>query len=366
MRNLSAAAAACAMALAGFAGLAGASASVDLIWIDVSATNLMGNPICLLPANRNCPPDPRSPDGGVTISSVFVTDNITLGVILTAGPNGSIGAGVSVNYGDAIPKLGVVDFRSLATTQPFVYLPLQIGATTDRSPYIDNINAAAAPPLGNGIGLPPGASAYLGTVTFHKDIVVNGSFEIGVGLDGPGGTDGVLDGSGNSIGGTTTFNSAFLVNVNGTTPPSPTPTPTPTATATPTPTPTGTPGTPTPTATPAARCEDRWPITSITTIAKGQSPANNVKVIHTITGNIIDPGAVCRESGVCTAQRIPVCAGTAVNAAVEGSTNNTNIGKGVIACDAAGCSVAAIEVTEKYKSVSADGKDTDRVTLLPQ
>ncbi len=204
-----------AAAAVGFASGANASATVDLIWIDVSATNLMGNPVCLMPANRNCLPDPRSYDGGTAIRSVLVTDNITLGVILTAGPAGSIGAGVSVNYEDALPKLGVVDFRSLTTTQPFVYLPITVGLTTLQNPYIDNINAAAAPPLGNGIGLPPGASAYLGTVTFHKDVLVNGSSEIRVGVDGPGGTDGILDGAGGNVSATTTFNSAFIVNDTG-------------------------------------------------------------------------------------------------------------------------------------------------------
>jgi hypothetical protein len=85
-----------------------------------------------------------------------------------------------------------------------------------------------------------------------------------------------------------------------------------------------------------------------------------------IIGNIIDPEAICPEDGACTAQSIPVCAGTEVNIAVTGSTDNTNIGRGNIACGEAGCTVGAINVTEKYKSVSADGKDTDRMTLLPQ
>jgi hypothetical protein len=48
--------------------------------------------------------------------------------------------------------------------------------------------------------------------------------------------------------------------------------------------------------------------------------------------------------------------------------SNTNIGKGVIDCTTTPgvCTVGAVTVTEKYKSVSFDGKDTDRVTLLPQ
>jgi hypothetical protein len=107
---------------------------------------------------------------------------------------------------------------------------------------------------------------------------------------------------------------------------------------------------------------------NITTIAKGQSAANNMKVIHSIVGNIVDPLSVCPDNGACTAHRIPVCAGTGVTIAVPGSVSNTNIGKGVIDCTTTPgvCTVSAVTVMEKYKSVSADGKDTDRVTLLPQ
>jgi hypothetical protein len=92
-----------------------------------------------------------------------------------------------------------------------VYLPFHLGTTTNQPPYIDNINSFGSPILGSGIGLPPAATAYLGTVTFHNDVLVNGTLEIIVGTDGPGGSDDVLDGVGNSITGTTTFNSAYIV-----------------------------------------------------------------------------------------------------------------------------------------------------------
>jgi len=137
----------------------------------------------------------------------------------------------------------------------------------------------------------------------------------------------------------------------------------PTPTSTPTATPTLAP-TPTPTA-----CEQEWPARTIYTIGKGQSAANNAKLLHQITGNIIDPGGLCPSSGPCNASRIPVCAGTGVTVAVTDSTGaptSTNIGKGDISCVGAVCSVGAVNVTEKYKSVSADGKDTDRMTLLPK
>jgi hypothetical protein len=199
------------VALVGFAGAANASATVDLMWIDVTVTNAMGNTICLGAANRNCPPDSRSSDSGVTVSSVATTSDITLAVILTAGPIGSWGGGVSVNYGDALPKLGVIGFNAFTTTKPFVYLPKQLGAVSDIPPYINNVNAASAPLAGEGLGLPPGGTAYLGTVSFHKDQLVNGTFEIIVGTDGPAGTDGVLDGTGGNA--NPTFHSAFLVNV---------------------------------------------------------------------------------------------------------------------------------------------------------
>ena len=115
-----------AVALVGFAGTANASATVDLIWIDVTSVDSAGEPICLRPAERNCP------RLGVTSSSVafFPSENIALGVIITAGPHGSLGAGVSVNYGDAVPGFSVVDFQSVTTTLLLMYLPGHLGTTT--------------------------------------------------------------------------------------------------------------------------------------------------------------------------------------------------------------------------------------------
>jgi hypothetical protein len=198
---LAAAAMGSVVALVGFAGAANASATVDLIWIDKTDT------ACIDDGRRDCP------QLGTTLTSVAVSDRITLAVILTAGPNGSWGAAVSVDYGDALPNLSVADFQSLTTTLPLPYLPLSLGSTTDQPPFIRNINSGAAPPIGQGIGLPAGQSAYLGTVSFHKDLIVNGTAEIAVGTNGPRGADDVLDGIGNVITATTTFNSAFLVDI---------------------------------------------------------------------------------------------------------------------------------------------------------
>jgi hypothetical protein len=211
MRKFFAVAMGSAVALLGFAGAANASATVDLVWIDVTTTNTAGKTICLLAKQRNCPV--IGSEIGVSPSTVLVSDSITLGVIVTAGPNGLSGGGLSVDYSAAAGH-SVTAFQAMVTTYPLVSLPLQLGSTTDTGTFIDNINAAASVLLGNGIGLPSGGTAYLGTVTFHKDALVNGTFEIAVGTNGPGGTDGLLDNDPTdpqSI--VPVFNNAWLINV---------------------------------------------------------------------------------------------------------------------------------------------------------
>jgi hypothetical protein len=185
------------VALLGMVGAAHASATIDLIWIDKT------DPACLDADRRDCP------QIGSAISSVVTSDDISLAVLATAGVGGVLGAGVSVNYSRQF-ILSVVDFGSLATP---VFLPGHLGSTTNRPPYIDNINAIATPFAGLGIGLLPGQTAYLGTVSFHKDLTATGVYEIAVGVDGLGGTDGVLGLGGENISTTTTFNSAFMIGI---------------------------------------------------------------------------------------------------------------------------------------------------------
>jgi hypothetical protein len=160
-----------------------------------------------------------------------VTDTITLGVIITAGPGGLAGAGLSVDYSNVLPSFSVNGFQRFTTTNPADWLPASLGLISDIPPIIDNFSALAAIPNALGIGLPAGQSAYLGTVSFHRVQLLDGTFEIAVGAFGPSGTDGVGDLAGQDITSTTTFNSAFVVD------PEPTATPiaTPTPTATPTP-----------------------------------------------------------------------------------------------------------------------------------
>ncbi len=147
--------------------------------------------------------------------------------------------------------------------------------------------------------------------------------------------------------------------------PTPTATPAATPTWTPTATPTATPtSTPTsmPTATPTQNlCHELWPATLIVTAGKGQSPTNNEKITHLVAGNIIDPGSLNSS-----AHRIEVCSGTLVTATVADTTGTpSNTAGGSLACNSAGCT-GVVNVTEKYQSISADGRDKDSITFIPK
>ena len=110
-------------------------------------------------------------------------------------------------------------------------------------------------------------------------------------------------------------------------------------------------------------CTDQWPLATIHTLGKGQAPPENAKVRHAITGNIVDPGSIAY-----TADRIPVCAGTSVKITVTdatGTPTNTASTPG-ISCSDSGCKANAVTETQKYVSRSADGGDTDRMSLVPE
>jgi hypothetical protein len=183
--------------------------------------------------------------GTSSLSDVALSSAVVLDVVLTAGPGGSIGAGVSVDYGQAAATLDVTDFAST----PGGALPLVLGAPSDTGSRVENINSVGLTALGDGLAY--GESHVLGTITFHRTRLTGGEFEIRSDALGP--TDGVLDLIGNLITAETVFNSAYLV-VDGPTatptPPPPTPTATPLA-------PTPTPPPPTPTG-PAATIDLIW------------------------------------------------------------------------------------------------------------
>ncbi len=178
MRKFFAVAVGSAVALVGFAGAANASATIDLIW--ANGTNSIGD--------------------------VDTSAAITLAVILTAGPAGSQGAGVSVDFSLSAGALSVLGY----SVTPGGALPLVLGEPVLVGTRVENVNSASFPPF-VGTGLAAGESHQLGTVTFHKDVLVAGTLEIR--SDANGGTDGVLNLAGELISASTEFNSAFLINV---------------------------------------------------------------------------------------------------------------------------------------------------------
>jgi hypothetical protein len=164
------------IALGAFAGSASASATIDLIW---------------------------SGSGNATTSVLSSDTGIVLEVWLVAGPNGSQGAGVSVDYSAICGASCVTAFAS----NPGGPLPFPLGTTVDTGSRVTNINAGSLPPyVGTGLTA-AGQSWMLGTVTFS-------SIAAGAGLNilvtANDGTDDVLDLAGNVISGTTTFNVATI------------------------------------------------------------------------------------------------------------------------------------------------------------
>jgi len=169
------------IAVAGFAGSSSASATIDLIWAN----------------------------SGTATTSVLTSDTgIVLQVIMTAGPGGSTGAGVSVAYTDVLGEASVTSFASTPSVGPASPLPSTLGATADTGSRVENINSAAIIFAGFGTGLAAGQSHQLGTITFSGLGGLGGAFTLS--SDANGGTDNILDLIGNTITGTSTFNTASM------------------------------------------------------------------------------------------------------------------------------------------------------------
>jgi len=126
--------------------------------------------------------------------------------------------------GSVVALVGFAGAANASATIDLIWgvfaLPLTLGTTTDTGSRIENINSTSYPFILAGIGLPAGASAQLGTITFHNANSPIGTFEIRSDANGP--TDGVLESGvsflesgasfiGDDITATTTFNSAFMV-----------------------------------------------------------------------------------------------------------------------------------------------------------
>jgi hypothetical protein len=160
------------VALAGFAGSASASATIDLIW---DAT------------------------GTATISGAQATSaNIVLNVVLTAGPNESFGGGVTVDYSAVFTDFSVVTYSAEGGSLP------DTSADDTINHWITAIGWGSFAPVANG------ATQLLGTVTFASlPAYAGGPLTISA-MVVPLTSDGILDGLGIDISATTTFNNAGI------------------------------------------------------------------------------------------------------------------------------------------------------------
>jgi hypothetical protein len=160
------------VALAGFAGSANASATIDLLWVG-TGTN--------------------------TITGVAVSSSITLNVVITAGANGSMGGGVSIDYTSMVGDYSVTSAVNLNGG----LLPGAFGAPIVTATQVQGIQAVAFPPVPAGIAA--GTSFIMGSVTFHSITGAPGPFTVTSLFTGP---DGLADGFGAPI--VPTFNSATV------------------------------------------------------------------------------------------------------------------------------------------------------------
>lgn len=169
------------IALVGLAGTANASATVELIW--------------------------QGDDN--TISGLTVSDSITLDVVITAGPLGSNGGSVSIDYSLASAGLSVTG--SSNTLDGFWFFsPNGVPTDPPGDDVVYSVNAGSFNCAGGGFGscLADTESQRIGTVTFHVDALTSGTLEIFAFISAPDG-----DGVGNAAGGTAnpTFVSAFAI-----------------------------------------------------------------------------------------------------------------------------------------------------------
>jgi len=72
------------------------------------------------------------------------------------------------------------------------------------------------------------------------------------------------------------------------------------------------------------------------------------------------------SSAFCLALATPTFAGPPLTLKDTTGVPTVTANSSGISCSGSTCAVTAIDATEKYVARSSDGKDTDRMTLLPQ
>ena len=103
-----------------------------------------------------------------TISLTSTSDTLTLFVVLTNAPGGSVAYGLSVDYSDAIGKLSKIAY---SRTLPAGY-QFNLGELTNTGTQVRNFSAGT-------LGVPVGGISFVvGTITFDKNAFSPGTFVI--------------------------------------------------------------------------------------------------------------------------------------------------------------------------------------------
>ena len=163
--------------LIGFAGSAGASATVDLLWN--GTTSVLTN----------------------TPSS----SALNLSIVLTAGPLGVSAYSLTVTYDPTVVTVTGFADTSGGGDPHFGSTP---GSIVDNGTSLQSFSGLAIPLFGLGTGLNSGNSTTIGTVTFHTLAPVVGTFAITPGFVNP--LDAMADQFGANIA-APNFNGATLV-----------------------------------------------------------------------------------------------------------------------------------------------------------
>ncbi len=160
------------VALAGFAGSASASSTIDLIWAATGTSN---------------------------ISSAQITStNIVLNVVLTAGPDGSRGGGLTVDYSAMLGDFAVVT----ASNTPWAFEVSPVWVPING--LVTNVGWGSFSDIG------VGNTQLIGTITFTSlPAYAGGPLTITPFILKPG-VDDLLDGGGFVESGTSIFNSATI------------------------------------------------------------------------------------------------------------------------------------------------------------
>jgi hypothetical protein len=161
MRNFTVSLVSGLVALMGFAGSASASATIDLIWAATGTSNISG--------------------------AQATSANIVLNVVLTAGPLGSIGGGLTVDYSTMLGEFAYVSSANTPSSLPI------FSSNDPINGWVLDVGWGTFIPT----AMVPGATQLLGAITFDSlPAYAGGPLTVTSFIRGLPAADDILDGLG--------------------------------------------------------------------------------------------------------------------------------------------------------------------------